>query len=187
MAPSRVQEPHNVEAEIVFLGAILLEPQTISRAGQLVRPADFFVERHSLIYQTMLELDRLGLAIDLITLGDRLGSQLEEVGGLPYLTSFLTLTPTAQHLDYYAGLIRKYARLRRLIKGAGRIVRLANLAGDQPDEALALAEKNPAGPGQRETPGQRSPAVRAGPGLPGAGQGSARKRPGSLDRDSRPG
>lgn len=141
---SKVQEPHNVEAEQAFLGSLELEPHTISRAARLVRPADFFIERHSLIFQAMLDLDRAGIPIDLITLADQLGSQLADVGGAAYLIELEHGPATALHLDYYAGIIRKYARLRRLINGAGRIVRLAHRAAAIPtvaDEALALAER----------------------------------------------
>lgn len=140
----RVQDPHNVEAEQAFLGSILQEPKMISRASRLVRPADFFEERHSFILQAMLDLDRAGLPLDLVTLSDRLNGNLADVGGFVYLVE-LEHTPmiSALNLDTYAAIIRKYARLRRLINGCGRIVRLAHRAGanvNVMDEALALAE-----------------------------------------------
>ncbi|NJN99753.1 MAG: AAA family ATPase [Anaerolineales bacterium] len=139
----RVQDPHNIEAEKAFLGTVLQEPQTISRASRLVRPADFFEERHAFIWQAMLDLDRAGLPLDLVTLSDRLNGSLTDVGGAAYLIQLQHIPLSALNLDTYAAIIRKYARLRRLINGAGRIVRLAHRAGtnvDVMDEALALAE-----------------------------------------------
>ncbi|MCL4299516.1 MAG: AAA family ATPase [Anaerolineae bacterium] len=140
----RVQDPHNVEAEQAFLGAILQEPKTISRASRLVRPADFFEERHAFILQAMLDIEKAGLPLDLVTLSDRLNGNLADVGGFAYLVE-MEHTPmiSAENLDTYAAIIRKYARLRRLINGCGRVVRLAHRAGanvDVLDEALALAE-----------------------------------------------
>lgn len=137
---NRVQDPHNVEAEQAFLGSIELDPTSISRASRLVRPADFSIERHSAIFQAMLDLDLAGIPIDKITLAEQLGGQFDDVGGFYYLAQLETDAPSAVGMDFYAGIIRKYARLRRLIAGAGRIVRLAHRTGATPDEALALAE-----------------------------------------------
>src|SRR5262245_19800564 len=125
----RVQDPHNVEAEQAFLGAILQVPQTISRAGRLVRPADFFEARTSFIWQAMLDTEKAGQPLDLVTLSDRLNGNLADVGGIAYLIQ-LEHTPmiSAENLDTYAVLLCKYARLRRLINGFGRIVRLAHRA-----------------------------------------------------------
>lgn len=141
----RVQDPHNVEAEQAFLGSILQEPKTISRASRLVRPADFFDERHSFIWQAMLDTEKAGQLLDLVTLSDRLNGNLADVGGIAYLVQLEhTLMISAENLDTYAALIRKYARLRRLIGGCGRIVRLAQRAAlnaTVAGEALALAEQ----------------------------------------------
>ncbi|GIK43801.1 MAG: replicative DNA helicase [Chloroflexota bacterium] len=140
----RVQDPHNVEAEQAFLGSILQEPKTISRASRLVRPADFFDERHAFIWQAMLDTEQAGQPLDLVTLSDRLNGNLADVGGAAYLIQLAHIPMTsAENLDTYAAIIRKYARLRRLINGCGRIVRLAHRAGanvNVMDEALALAE-----------------------------------------------
>lgn len=141
---TRVQDPHNVEAEQAFLGSILSEPATISRAGRLVRPADFFEARHSLIFQAMLDLDKAETPLDLVTLGEQLGPQLADVGGMAYLMQIKHDAPWSGNLDFYATIIRKYARLRRLIGGCGRIVRLAQRAAlnaTVAGEALALAEQ----------------------------------------------
>jgi replicative DNA helicase len=134
-------EPHNVEAEEAFIGSILIDPHAIIRAAGLVRPADFYVERHAWIYHCMLELDREGVPIDLVTLSDRLQAKgwLTEIGGAACLTSLISATPTSIHLEYYGKLVKKYARLRRIIAGAGRLARSAHYDQD-PDKALALAE-----------------------------------------------
>ncbi|MBE7557329.1 MAG: AAA family ATPase [Anaerolineales bacterium] len=142
---SRVQDPQNVEAEQAFLGSILQDPPVISRASRLVRPADFSLAWHSVIYKAMLDLDRAGTPITLISLADHLGSELAEVGGVEYLIQ-MEHDPRVLplYVDAYAVLVRKYARLRRLINGCARIVRLAQRVGTNAtiiDEALALAEK----------------------------------------------
>ncbi|MBE7474293.1 MAG: AAA family ATPase [Anaerolineales bacterium] len=141
---TRVQDPHNVEAEQAFLGSIIQDPPVISRGSRLVRPADFFVERHSLIFQSMLDLDKAETPIDPVTLSEQLGQQLPDVGGIAYLIELRQDAPWSGSIDHYAAIIRKYARLRRLINGCARIVRLAqraSLNATVAGEALALAEQ----------------------------------------------
>ncbi|MBE7553681.1 MAG: AAA family ATPase [Anaerolineales bacterium] len=109
----------------------------------MVRPADFFEERHAFIWQAMLDVEKAGLPLDLVTLSDRLNGNLADVGGTAYLIQLEHAPISPLNLDTYAAIIRKYARLRRLINGCGRIVRLAHRAGTNVnvmDEALALAE-----------------------------------------------
>jgi replicative DNA helicase len=55
------------------------------------------------------------------------------------LTELITQTPPSIHVEYYANLVRKYARLRRLIVGAGKISRLA-YAAREPEKVLAQIE-----------------------------------------------
>lgn len=133
--------PHNVEAEQAFLGAIIIDPGAIFRVVSLVYPADFYVERHSCIYQAILDLYEARTPIDFVILCDRLrtAGALSEIGGIAYLARLMRLTPTSVHAEYYAKIVHKYAKLRRVIAAAGRLARLAHMVED-PDKLLARIE-----------------------------------------------
>src|SRR5439155_965530 len=61
-------EPQNVEAERALLGAILLDPDILAEVAKRLQPADFFLERHTLIYHCMTLLAQKGQRVDLVTL-----------------------------------------------------------------------------------------------------------------------
>ena len=48
--------PQDLEAERSVLGACLFDPDAVDRAADLLRPADFFLARHALIFTAILEL-----------------------------------------------------------------------------------------------------------------------------------
>jgi replicative DNA helicase len=112
--------PHSVEAEQGVLGCVLLSPnecmgQCITR---LKSAAEVFYDlRHQTIYRTMQEMYDAREAIDVVTLQQRLRDrkQLDEVGGVTYLSTLADAVPSAANLDYYLDIVREKHLLRRLI------------------------------------------------------------------------
>src|SRR5690606_27511836 len=64
--------------------------------------------------------------------------QLEEVGGVGYLSKLVSGVPTAANVEYYAQLVEEKALLRRLIRTATDIVQNGYAASD--DVGLLLNE-----------------------------------------------
>ena len=124
--PDKLQ-PHNVEAEEAVLGSLLIDPDAIIRIATFLGPADFYVERHSWLYEAIRDLHERREPADLVTLTDELErrGQLSEIGGPAYLSGLINATPTSIHVEYYARIIERTAVLRRLISAAGQIARLA--------------------------------------------------------------
>src|SRR6185369_14967155 len=77
--------PHNLEAEMSVLGAILITDRTLYALviEEGLKPEDFYRERHRLIYDSMLHLYREGEPIDVLTVTEHLRQQgkLDDVGG----------------------------------------------------------------------------------------------------------
>jgi replicative DNA helicase len=71
--------------------------------------------------QALFEKDQ---PVDLVTVSEELKrrKQLEEIGGVSYLTHLTALVPTAAHLDHYAHIVKEKALLRNLIHSATEIV-----------------------------------------------------------------
>ena len=139
--PSGVRiPPQNVEAERSVLGSILLDKDAIIKIIDVVSPEDFYEEKHSIIYESMLELFDKREAIDIITLSENLESKgrLKEVGGSSYLAEVVNETPSAANIVYYAGICRDKAVLRRLINASGVI---ANLGYDEDAELSETLDK----------------------------------------------
>ena len=116
--------PHNQEAEQSVIGAIFLEPQALVSVAEIVMPEDFYRVAHQRIFQTMIDLTDRGKAVDLVTVTEELSvkKELEDVGGLSYLTEIANAVPTAANVGHYAHIVEEKALLRRLIRVATTIV-----------------------------------------------------------------
>ncbi|WP_017378780.1 replicative DNA helicase [Paenisporosarcina sp. TG-14] len=135
--------PHNHEAEQSVIGAIFLEPQGLITAAEILQFEDFYRVAHQKIFQTMNSLSDQGKPIDVVTVTEELSSkrELEDVGGLSYLTEIANSVPTAANIAYYARIVEEKALLRRLIRVATNIVEDGFTREDEVEALLSEAEK----------------------------------------------
>ncbi|MFC7366332.1 MULTISPECIES: replicative DNA helicase [Bhargavaea] len=135
--------PHSNEAEQSVIGAIFLEPQALITAAETLVPEDFYRVSHQKIFRTMVTLSDRGEAIDVVTVTEELSAkkELEDVGGISYLTEIANAVPTAANVAYYAKIVEEKALLRRLIRTATGIVEDGFTREDEVDAVLAEAEK----------------------------------------------
>lgn len=135
--------PHNQEAEQSVIGAIFLEPQALITAAEILQYEDFYRVAHQKIFQTMNKLSDQGKPIDVVTVTEELSSkkELEDVGGLSYLTEIANAVPTAANIAHYARIVEEKALLRRLIRVATNIVEDGFTREDEVEALLSEAEK----------------------------------------------
>jgi replicative DNA helicase len=135
--------PHNMEAEMAVLGAILLDGEAIVTAMERVSGDDFYRSAHQYIFEAMVELFQEEEPVDLITLTARLQNkqQLDDVGGVIYLTELANAVPTAANVDYYAQIVEEKSLLRRLIRTATQIVTNGFGGSDDVGQMLSEAER----------------------------------------------
>ena len=136
--------PHNNEAEQSVIGAIFLEPLALITAAEVLVPEDFYRLAHQKIFNTMLLLSDKGQAIDVVTVTEELAAkkELEDVGGISYLTEIANSVPTAANIVHYAHIVEEKALLRRLIRVATTIVEDGYTREDEVEALLSEAEKN---------------------------------------------
>lgn len=136
--------PQNIEAEQSVLGAILLENEAISPAIENLTPDDFYKEAHKQIFVAMLDLYGKSEPIDLVTLTEQLSKKekLEKVGGASYLTSIVSMVPTAANIKYHSKIVKEKATLRNLIATATEIITTSYDTEQNVNEVLDQAESN---------------------------------------------
>ncbi|WP_100332672.1 replicative DNA helicase [Bacillus xiapuensis] len=136
--------PQSIEAEQAVLGAIFLEPSALTVASEILIPEDFYRSAHQKIYNTMLKLNDHGEAVDVVTVTEELAAvkELEDVGGVSYLTELAESTPTAANIEYYARIVEEKSLLRRLIRTATHIAQEGYSREDEVDALLSEAEKS---------------------------------------------
>ncbi|EDL64179.1 replicative DNA helicase [Bacillus sp. SG-1] len=147
--------PQNIEAEQAVLGAIFLEPSTLTQASESLIPEDFYRSSHQKIFNVMLNLSDKGKAVDLITVTEELSAmkELEDVGGVSYLSELAGSVPTAANIEYYAKIVEEKSLLRRLIRTATTIAQDGYSREDEVDALLSEAEKNIMEVAQRKNAG----------------------------------
>lgn len=136
--------PHNIEAEQSVIGAIFLEPTAFSTASELLVPEDFYRAGHQRIFTAMMKLADKGEPIDVVTVTTHLknAKQIDEVGGVSYLSEIAGSVPTAANIEYYSKIVEEKALLRRLIRTATDIVSSGFEKEDEVGDVLNEAEKN---------------------------------------------
>lgn len=109
--------PHNLDAEASVLGAILMDESRLSKAEEHLHGEDFFSKKNQLIFENMLALRENHMAIDVVTLAERLQNQgvFNEIGGYAYLSELVDRVPMLSNYEGYCKIVQDQALLRRLV------------------------------------------------------------------------
>jgi len=135
--------PQNIDAEKALLGSVLLRADALSDVLDIIYPDAFYVEKHKIIWKTMLELFSKAAPIDLLSLSSRLQERelLEASGGASYLGELTAAVPSAANARHYAEIVSKKNIMRSLIAAAEHIEGLGYEEQNEVDELLDSAEK----------------------------------------------
>ena len=116
--------PHNIDAEVATLGALLLDPEALSTVLRYLRADDFYRAAHRKVYQAILALFDRNEAIDLITLCDELGrvGELDACGGMARVSQLTSAVPTSANVEYYARIVQALSMRRELQRIAASII-----------------------------------------------------------------
>lgn len=137
--------PQNIEAEMSFLGSILLDKEAMFKIVDAINAEDFYKHAHSEIFSTMIELHNKNEPIDVLTLTNRLTEKnvLEKVGGHSYVVRLSNAVPTSAHINEYANIIKRKAAHRKLLSAADKIMALGyKEEAENLDELLDEAQQH---------------------------------------------
>ena len=134
--------PQNIEAEEAVLGAILVNPEVITKVVETLKPESFYKPAHKYVYEAMLQLFNTNERIDLVSVSDVLSynSRLEAVGGRAFINDLSYKTITTSNIEYYARIVQEKAVKRSLINAGSEIVSFGYDLNPI-DESLENAEK----------------------------------------------
>jgi replicative DNA helicase len=135
--------PHNLDAEKATLGSILLNREAIIQIAPYFQPGYCYHERHHQIAAAMLHCYAQRIPPDTRTVSEELRrrGQLEQIGGVAYLSDLVDSVPTAYHVEYYARIVERAAILRRLITAGGQIAALGYDERPPLDETIGRAQQ----------------------------------------------
>lgn len=136
--------PQSIDSEKAVLGSILLRKDALNDIEDVINSDSFYVEKHKILFDTMVELARANEPIDMLSLSTKLSEKklLEAVGGNQYLAEIVNVVPSSTNIKHYGNIVQKKYILRSLIDAADYVSELAFEEGDDHmDEILDQAEK----------------------------------------------
>mgnify|MGYP000873590977 CR=1 FL=1 len=135
--------PHNIEAEVAVLGALMLDENAILKVADFIAPEDFYRTAHRRIFEAVLKLFEKQEPVDILNVSNVLTEmgRLEEIGGATYLAELVGAVASASNVVSYARVIQKKATLRRLIEAASDIGELGRTQDEDVEKILDEAEK----------------------------------------------
>jgi replicative DNA helicase len=136
--------PHSLEAEQAVLGGLMLDNRRFDAVAEILKVEEFFSQDHQLIFAAITALSEAESPFDVVTLDEELTNrnEIDQVGGIGYLTDMASNTPSAANIVAYAKIVSERATLRHLIAAANEISKSSfNPAGLDTNDLLQMAEK----------------------------------------------
>ncbi len=134
--------PQAPDVEAAVLGAMLVEPSTIDESMEELSPSCFYDPKHRMIFEAMAALVNEHVAIDLISVSEKLRTQgnLEVVGGPVVLANLSQNIGAAAHIEYYLKILKQKSIQRDLITASYDILRESYDETVKVDELIDHAE-----------------------------------------------
>jgi replicative DNA helicase len=142
LIPADVRPPSAPEVEASVLGAMLIEKEAVPKALEFLTTDSFYLREHRLIFDAIRYLFEASIPIDTVTLYDELKKreQVDDVGGVVYLTKLSQNISSAANIEYHAKIILEKEILRGLISSAHEIAKSAYSGTDDAFDILDQAE-----------------------------------------------
>ncbi len=114
--------PHSLIAEQTVIGSVLLDRDAVVAVVEFLRPEHFYEEKHSQIFETVIDLYQEREPIDVVSVTERLKKKKMLTNlGAGYLAELVNMVPTAAHAEHYGRLVRDNYTKRQLISAAAKI------------------------------------------------------------------
>ncbi len=135
--------PYSEDAEQAVIAAMLMDPDAILRAAEIVDDTMFYREGHRRIFRAMAGISDRGGVVDPLTLADELSrrGELEAAGGKDYIGYLVDAVATAANVSHHARIVREKSLLRRLIEAGTSIVQEAFEARGEASQLVDEAER----------------------------------------------
>jgi replicative DNA helicase len=119
--------PSSLQAEQSVLGGLLLDNRVFDQVIGVISPTDFYRFDHRLIFQAISHLLNSDLPADVLTVFEVLknGGKDQDAGGLAYLNTIATNTPSTANVRRYAEIVREKSVLRTLIEVGQDMINMA--------------------------------------------------------------
>lgn len=135
--------PQNIDAEQSVIGSALISKGALQKVTEDLEKDSFYSSDNAKIHEILKEMYLENVAVDITTLSDRLKKKKYFSSSLSaeYLLDLVNSVPTAANVDYYIGIVKEKALLRKLIDTATNIATDAYSESEEIGEMLDDAER----------------------------------------------
>lgn len=141
---SSAELPYNLEAEQTVLGALLLDPESLSVAMNYIKPESFYVSKHRDLFAIIIRLFSLGVNADIITVINEAvkdGIFESSTAGKEYLAAIMEGVPTTKNIESYCKIVEEKYYTRSLITSAKEIIEAASAGQESAQQLIDFAEQ----------------------------------------------
>ena len=116
--------PQAVDLEIAVIGALLINSDAYMDISGFLKPEMFYKEAHCIIFNSIVNLVKIGSPIDLLSVNNQLRKEnkLELVGGVTYLVSLTNRVASSANIEFHARVIQEKFLKRELIKISNKVM-----------------------------------------------------------------
>jgi len=141
--PHGIMPPSAPEVEEAVLGAMMIDKDCVNKVIELLSPDDFYINKNSVIFSSMLKLFNSNEPIDTVTLYQELlkAGKIDQVGGPVYLSQLSQNISTAANVEFHSKILIEKSILRKLITNSNEIARSAYEGAEDAFDILDKAEQ----------------------------------------------
>jgi len=132
-----LEAPSSLEAEQNLLGAIFLDNEVFDNTAGIIEEKDFYYGQNKIVYRAISELCKGGIAVDLITVIEKIDVHSDEM--LPYVAEIVKNTASTSNAQKYAEIVKEKS-LSRDLMAVGRKITELGVSVAPIEEKLAQAE-----------------------------------------------
>ena len=140
----RKKQPYNLDAEQSVIGSMIMDRDAIVDVSDILTKDDFYSAQNAILYENMIELFKEGMAVDLITLNNRLREKNipEDVAGMSYIADIIAAVPTSANAKYYETAESGIYKIVQQRNGANDFAPIDSIVLDVIDQIEAASRQN---------------------------------------------
>ncbi|MFC1670301.1 replicative DNA helicase [Spirochaetota bacterium] len=135
--------PQDIDTEMACLASAILNPEAFYKITEILRAEDFYLNKHRLIFETITELDKKDLPVDLTSIKNKLVDQnnFDKIGGDAALAEIYQSTSTSVNAEYYANRIKEHSLRRKLIEVSSDVIEKCYEKSKETEELMDEVER----------------------------------------------
>lgn len=111
------QMPQSLEAEQCVVGAMLMDPETVPVATEIITQSDFYYSLYGIIFSTIIDLYNQNQSVDPVTVINQLREKgvSQEYTEAGFISGLMEAVPLATNIRSYCDIVKKKSLLRQII------------------------------------------------------------------------